>query len=175
GEVEEGCSGVVRLQRLLGHVAELCDMPLDDRVHEVVLGGKAPEDRSVANPGKARDLVDARVGARRGEHLRRRIEHPLEISPRVGAQLGHQLANTGWSSVRASASMRATSRLRSSATKTMRLRVTRTAAPPKAHCQPCTMEGSDDGLNGSATAASLVGLTATVVRIANPSAPPTSC
>src|SRR5215468_1099399 len=174
-EVEERLPRIVRVEGLLRERAHLCDVPLDDRVHEVVLGREAAEDRSVADPRQAGDLVDARIGARRAEGVLRRVEHQLEISPRIGAQLGHPLANTGWSSVRASASMRATSRLRSSATKTMRLRVTRTAAPPKAHCQPCTIEGSDDGLNGSASAAWLVWLTATVVRIASPSAPPTCC
>jgi len=58
---------------------------------------------------------------------------------------------------------------------TTRLAATRTAAPPKAHCQPCTIEGSDFGSSGFASAALLVWLTATVVRTASPSAPPTCC
>ncbi len=61
----------------------------------------------------------------------RRVEHPLEIAPRVGAKLGHQAAEHRLP-VSASASIRATSRLRRSATKAMRLSPTKTAAPANA-------------------------------------------
>src|SRR5205085_9726809 len=83
GEVEEGLAGIVGFERLLGDRAHLRDVPLDHRVHQVVLRRKAAKHRAVADAGRPCDLVDAHVGARRGERLRRRIEHPLEISPRV--------------------------------------------------------------------------------------------
>src|SRR5438477_3894227 len=166
-EVEERLPGIVGVQGLVGDRAHLRYVPLDDRVHQVVLGREAAEDRPVPDSGQTGDLVDARVGARRAEGLLRRVERQLEISPRVGAQLGHQLTNTGSSSVLASASIRATSRLRRSASKTTRLPATKTAAPAKAYCQPCTTSANEFG--------SLVWPTATVVRMASPSAPPTCC
>src|SRR5436305_2658227 len=166
-EVEERLAPIVGGERLLREGAHLLDVALDHRDHEVGLGREAAEHRPVADSRQPGDLVDARVGAGRGEYFRGRVEHALEISPRVGAQLGHQLANTGSSSVLASASIRVTSRFRRSARKTARLAATKTAAPPKAYCQPCTTSGNEFG--------SLVWPTATVVRMASPSAPPTCC
>src|SRR4051794_10749211 len=131
-EVEERLAGIVRGERLLSDRPQLGDVALDHREHEVVLGRETAEDRPVADPGAPRDLVDTGVGARRGELLGCRVEHPLEISPRVDAELGHQAALASAGSVSTSASIRATCRLRRSATKTTRLRPTRTAAPAKA-------------------------------------------
>ena len=77
------------------------------------------------------DLGDARVGTLRGEDLLRRVEDPLEIAPRVGAELDHQPTATA-GSVSMSCSIVATCRLRRSATKTIRLTVTKPAAPMNA-------------------------------------------
>src|SRR3954453_2655185 len=131
-EVEESLARIVGRQRLFREGAHLLDVALDHREHEVVLGGEAAEDGPVADSRQLGDLVDARVGARRSEDFRGRVEHPFEISPRVGAQLGHQAASASAGCDSTSASIRATCRLRRSATKTTRLSVTRTAAPRKA-------------------------------------------
>src|SRR5579864_4007164 len=99
----------------------------ENRVDQRLLRGEAAEHGAVTDAGAPRHLVDADVDPALGEALLRRAEDEVEVSLRVGPH-----APTTAAPPVASASMRATSRLRRSASISTSAATTNTDAPANA-------------------------------------------
>src|SRR5918911_816350 len=80
-----------------------------------ILRRKAPEHRAVPDPGAPCDLVGRDLRAELGVRVRCGPENPVEVALCVGAQSRHQAGTVAASPAAACASIRATCRLRRSA------------------------------------------------------------
>src|SRR5262249_10426209 len=134
-----------------------------------VLRREAPEDAAVPDAGPARDLGDRHIRPGLGVPNRGGGEEAVEVALRVGAEDGHQAATTTGSSEAACCSIRATWRLRRSASMTPRAATMITAPVAKAQWKPTT------SASVAVPPADAVLLVAMVDRMARPSAPPICC
>jgi hypothetical protein len=85
-EVEEGAARVGIVGPAARVVDEVSDPGSGHRLEQVFLGGEVAVDRPRADPGAGGDLVERHAVTRSGERVPCRLQHPVPVALRVGAQ-----------------------------------------------------------------------------------------